>query len=96
MKEENGEWSDAPYISLECKNYSDGVDAYVLKKVFKRIDSSIKFCFVFVSSLKKGEIFKNATLTKVKEACFKKSLDLCLTVSASSDGRRKSTISRPS
>lgn len=52
MSKENGklERSDKPCISVECKNYSNGVDAEVHKQVFKRIASNIKFCFVFVSS----------------------------------------------
>jgi hypothetical protein len=61
--------SDAPCISIECKNYADGVDAAVLKDVFKRIASNIKFCFVFVSSIK-GNIFKRATLNSLKGECF--------------------------
>ena len=72
MREENGklETSDTPCISVECKNYSDGVDAAVLKDVFQRIDSNIKFCFVFISSVK-GEIFKRTRLDSLKKECFK-------------------------
>ena len=60
---------DKPFISIECKNYADGVTASVLKGVFKRIQKGIQCSLIFVSSFD-GNIFSDSDLVKVKKECF--------------------------
>ena len=58
---------DEPFMSIECKNYTDGVDAGVLKEVFERITPKIQVCLVFVSTFKgKGKVFSKTPLKNVK------------------------------
>jgi len=64
-----GETPRGAFMSIECKNYSDGVDSGVLKDVFKRIKNGIQCSLVFVSSIK-GEVFARTSLAKLKRECF--------------------------
>lgn len=59
-----------PFMSVECKNYKNGVDAIILKEAFKRIEPGIMCSLVFVSSVK-NNIFAATDLESLKEECFK-------------------------
>jgi len=70
----DGKKSRGPFISIECKNYSGGVDSSVLKKVFQRIKGGIQCGLVFVSHIKEGA-FQQTGLENVRSACFSKHHD---------------------
>ncbi|CAB9509113.1 expressed unknown protein [Seminavis robusta] len=61
--------SGEPFISIECKNLSNGVDSTVLKKVFQGIRGGIQCALVFVSHIQQGA-FQQTTLATVKSECF--------------------------
>ena len=56
-----------PFISIECKNYSIGVNAGLLKEIFGKIKPGIRCSCIFVSSFE-AAIFKNSALVNVKKA----------------------------
>ena len=64
-----GKMAEKPFISIECKNWTGGVDIQEMKGVFKKIKPNIKCSLVFVSSLKKG-MFSNTKLDALKKECF--------------------------
>jgi len=61
--------SGGPFISIECKNLSNGVDSAVLKKAFQRVQGGIQCALVFVSHIQQGA-FQQTTLATVKSECF--------------------------
>jgi len=65
--EPNGSIGES-FISVECKNYSNGVNAGLLKETFKKIKPGIKCSCIFASNFE-GAILKKSSLANVKK-CF--------------------------
>ena len=61
--------SGGPFISIECKNLSNGVDSAVLKKAFQRVQGGIQCTLVFVSHVQQGA-FQQTTLATAKSERF--------------------------
>ena len=70
----DGKESTGPFISIECKNYSGGVDSSILKKVFQRIRGGIQCGLIFVSHIQQGA-FQQTVLENVRSSCFAKHRD---------------------
>ena len=58
-----------PFLVVECKNYRSGVDASLLKDVFKHINHRVECSMVFVSFLKEN-ILSRQSVAKIREECF--------------------------
>ena len=61
----------SPFISVECKNWKNGVGATEFQNIFKRIKVGIKCSLIFVSSLESPGLFTNTDLSTLKRECFK-------------------------
>eukprot|EP00980_Cylindrotheca_fusiformis_P019011 scaffold6381_cov99-Cylindrotheca_fusiformis.AAC.1 len=66
----SGNSTASPFISVDCKNYRNGVSSTDLKEIFKRIKGGIKCSLVFVSAVQ-ANVFQNQELEAVQQESFK-------------------------
>ena len=66
----SGSSTGSPFITVECKNYRNGVSSADLKGIFKRIKGGIKCSLVFVSAVQ-ANVFQNQELEAVLQENFK-------------------------